>query len=659
FLDVSFNTNGAAISNAVTNSTQAEPVPARSAPDPISSPARVARAFADTAVVNLTIQAETRPIGESEHYKLLRNGNITITAGAGVLANDVGAAGQLKVRTEVAPSHGSLNLNANGAFHFVAQIDYTGFDHFVYVPFDDSGDGNPVVVSIRIGNEAPVAVDDEYEMDEDSTVIRSATRGFFLNDSDPDFDTLTLVPASVVQHGSLEHTADGAFTYQPDPNFHGSDTFLYRVADDFTNSPPATVTFRVANVNDIPVANSESFTADEDIPLSGNVITNDSDADNEQLTAERIADVSHGALTLAANGAFTYVPTLNYFGADSFQYRARDAVAESAIVTVQIQVDSVNDPPVADPDSYSVLEDGSLIVPAPGVLQNDSDVETVNLGAAPRVPPNSGSLNFDADGAFTYLPSGDFSGIATFSYIAFDGVAESAPATVSITVNSPPVLTLLGNLTPRVPVGFPYLDAGAVAQDVGDGNISGSIIVTGTVNTNIPGIYFLAFSVTDSGGLQATALRTITVTNSGFSHDLPLSQGWNLVSIPGPALLRLAEMISADCADLNVFSQHDGVFSRIDPSDRLEPGAAYWVFASRPCELALVYDTPVPVTLDLPGGAFSLIGPVTAGAWPGPEMPRVLWRWDGLFRGMHPAANLEPFRGYIIYLEAGGEFTLQ
>jgi VCBS repeat-containing protein len=657
--DVSLNTNGASISNAVTNSAQSEPEAARSA-IPIPRAARSARAFADTAIVSFTISAESVPVGESEHYKLLANGNITIPAEDGVLANDVGTAGQLQARTVTNPSHGSLSLNANGAFHYVAQVDYTGFDYFVYEPYDNAGDGNPVVVSIRIGNQAPIASDDDYAMDEDSTLVRTVSNGFFVNDSDPDFDSLTLVPASVTQHGSLTHSPDGAFTYVPVPDFHGSDTFLYRVADDFTNSNPATVTFRIANVNDIPVGNPEVYETDEDIALTGNVITNDTDADNETLSADLVTDVAHGSLNLAPSGAFTYQPTLNYFGADSFQYRAQDAVAESAIVTVGITVESVNDIPVAAPESYSVLEDGVLVVPAPGVLQNDSDVETANLAAAPRISASSGSVTLAASGAFTYTPSGDFSGIATFSYIAFDGVAESAPATVSITVNSPPVITLLGNPLPRVPAGFPYHDAGAIALDVGDGNISGDIVVSGVVDTNVPNTYFLDFDVVDSGGLAAvTVTRSITVTGSAFDQDISLSRGWNLISIPGPPLLRLAEMMTADCADLNVFSQQGGVFTRVDPSERLQPGKAYWIFASRPCQLNVVYDQPVPVTVDLPGGEFSLVGPINAGPWPGPEMPRSIWSWEGRFRALFADDVLQPFRGYIIYLDTGGEFTLQ
>jgi hypothetical protein len=656
--DVSFNTQGASISNAVTNSTVPS-TPARSALQ-TPSPSRSARAFADTAIVSFTMQAESLPVGETEHYKLLKNGNLTLPATQGVLANDVGAAGQLKARLVVSPSHGSINLNADGAFHFVAEPDYSGYDQFVYIPHDNAGDGNPVVTTIRIGNQPPVASDDEYAMDEDSVLIRDAGNGLFINDFDPDYDPISIVPANSVAHGTLTHGAQGAFTYRPAPNFHGSDVFLYRVGDEFANSAaPATVIFRVANVNDLPVAEPESYSSDEDIAILGNVIANDTDADLETLTPMLISDVTSGSLTLAASGAFTYQPAANDFGHYSFEYRARDAVAESATVRVDLTIHAVNDIPVAEPDSYSILEDGLLIVPAPGILDNDHDVETADLAATLRLPPASGQLTLAPTGAFTYQPSGVFSGIASFSYIAFDGVAESAAGSVSITVNSPPILTLLGSSSPRVPVGFPYRDPGAVALDVGDGNISHAIVTIGSVNTDSPGTYFLTYTVSDSGGLAADAVtRSVTVTDSGFSQTISLTHGWNLISIPGPPLLRVAEMI-ANCADLSLFTQVEGLFQRVDSDAFLVPGRAYWAFAARPCQLQIIYDEPVPVTLDLPGGAFSLIGPVSPQPWPGPELPRSIWRWDGRFRGHLPSAPLEPFRGYIIYLEKGGQFQLQ
>ena len=68
------------------------------------------------------------------------------------------------------------------------------------------------------------------------------------------------------------------------------------------------------------------------------VLGNDTDGDNDPLTAELITDVSHGTLTLNANGSFTYEPAANFYGTDAFTYRAFDGIDYSELATVTITV---------------------------------------------------------------------------------------------------------------------------------------------------------------------------------------------------------------------------------------------------------------------------------------------------------------------------------
>ena len=92
-------------------------------------------------------------------------------------------------------------------------------------------------------------------------------------------------------------------------------------------------------------------------------------------------------------------------------------------------------PPVATDDSYSVDEDTTLNVTAPGVIVNDSDVEGNTLTALLDTSTSSGTLTLNADGSFTYTPSGNFNGTDSFTYHANDGTADSNVATVTITVD--------------------------------------------------------------------------------------------------------------------------------------------------------------------------------------------------------------------------------
>ena len=101
------------------------------------------------------------------------------------------------------------------------------------------------------------------------------------------------------------------------------------------------------------------------------------------------------------------------------------------------ELQAVNQPPVAVDDAYAVTGGAVLSVPAPGVLGNDSDPDGDMLTAQLVAGPASGNLTLNPDGSFTYVPAEDAaSGSVTFTYQAFDGVALSNVATVTITVTA-------------------------------------------------------------------------------------------------------------------------------------------------------------------------------------------------------------------------------
>src|SRR6185436_12843752 len=106
------------------------------------------------------------------------------------------------------------------------------------------------------------------------------------------------------------------------------------------------------------------------------------DLDGDSLTATVAAPVAHGSLTLNADGSFTYTPASNYFGADSFTYRANDGVVNSGLATVSLTITNLNRAPVAADDSYTMAKNGSLTVTAPGLLGNDTDLDGDSLTAA-------------------------------------------------------------------------------------------------------------------------------------------------------------------------------------------------------------------------------------------------------------------------------------
>ena len=101
-----------------------------------------------------------------------------------------------------------------------------------------------------------------------------------------------------------------------------------------------------------------------------------------------------------------------------------------------ITVTAVNDAPVAVADSYSLSEDTSLTVAAPGVLGNDTDVDGDALTAVLVTGPAHGTLTLNADGSFTYTPAADYNGPDSFTYKANDGAWTPRVPTVTLTVTA-------------------------------------------------------------------------------------------------------------------------------------------------------------------------------------------------------------------------------
>ena len=220
-------------------------------------------------------------------------------------------------------------------------------------------------------NTAPVANAQTVTAAEDTATT------ILLAGSDAEGDTLAFAVLSVPSHGTLNGTAPN-LTYTPAPNYHGADSFTFRVNDGTVDSATATVSIAVTPVNDAPVAANDGYNLGEDMILSpaaaaNGVLANDSDVDGDPLTAVLVSGTTHGTLALQPDGRFTYTPAANYNGPDSFSYKANDGAADSGIATVTINVIPVNDAPVAVGDAYTTDEDHAIDVASPGLLANDSD----------------------------------------------------------------------------------------------------------------------------------------------------------------------------------------------------------------------------------------------------------------------------------------------
>ena len=291
------------------------------------------------------------PVAIDDAYDTARNATLSVSAGQGVLANDIDTPDDTLTAERVTDAtHGTLTLAPTGGFTYTPEPDFTGTDSFTYRARDAFGNtSNTATVTIAVVpvNRPPVARDDAYTTTRNGKLIVSASNGVLANDTDPDGDTLTAILVDDADHGVLALTADGSFTYQPDANFTGTDTFTYAASDGALQSEPATVTITVTWTNRPPVARDDAYATPRNRTLivgaSNGVLANDTDPDGDTLTAILLTDVDYGLLALAADGSFNYIPRRGFSGKDTFTYVASDGDLQSEPATVTIRVGDDDD----------------------------------------------------------------------------------------------------------------------------------------------------------------------------------------------------------------------------------------------------------------------------------------------------------------------------
>lgn len=286
---------------------------------------------------------------------------------------------------------------------------------------------------ILIANVAPTAEDDDYAT-LNNAVLSIAAPGVLDNDVDLNGDALSATLDSTVTNGVLSFEVDGSFVYTPTLGFVGTETFTYTVSDGQLTDTAA-VTLTVGSPNDAPVASDDDYATAKNTTLTiaaPGVLDNDTDTENDALTAVLQSDVSNGTLQLNADGSFTYTPDNGFTGSDSFTYVANDGFSDSNVATVTILV--TNTAPLARNDSYDTVVDEPLSIDAPGVLANDVDDDGDTLEAMLQQGPQHGTVALSPDGSFIYVPSSGYMGADSFTYYATDGTDNSNTATVTIRV---------------------------------------------------------------------------------------------------------------------------------------------------------------------------------------------------------------------------------
>jgi VCBS repeat-containing protein len=316
-------------------------------------------------------------------------------------------------------------------------------------------------------NTPPVADDDAYNGTEDMVLNVAAAVGVLDGDTDADSDPLTAVKDTNPSNGSVTLNANGSFSYTPNANFCGPDSFTYHANDGTADSNIATVSISVACVNDEPsfTHGGNQSVAEDSGPQSVAAFASASPgggADEAGQTFSYNVSNSNNALfsaqpAISPAGTLSYTSALNAFGTATVTVSVTDSGGTdnggdntSPAQSFDIEVTPVNDAPVATDDSYTENEDtqltGNVIIDDTGDGV-DSDVDGDGLSISSSTDVSHGTLVLNGNGAFTYDPNLNYCGPDSFTYVITDDPPlngdplTSNTATVSITVtcvNDPP-----------------------------------------------------------------------------------------------------------------------------------------------------------------------------------------------------------------------------
>ncbi len=279
-------------------------------------------------------------------------------------------------------------------------------------------------------NIEPVAVSRTVLTDEDTDLVIT------LAATDADADELTYSIINGPEHGTFSGTAP-LLTYTPITNYNGSDSFTFRANDGTDDSNEAAVTITITAVNDAPATADKSATAAEDTETT--ITLDATDVDSTNLTFI-ITNPSNGSAILSDNSV-AYTPAANYYGTDSFTFKANDGTEDSNVSTVTVTISAVNDAPTLTAIPAKLVNEGGTLVFTAEASDVDRPEKMLNFSLEDS--PTGANINSET-GAFSWTPTADQGGKDfTFKVCVSDEVATPTCQNVAVTVsevNLPPNL---------------------------------------------------------------------------------------------------------------------------------------------------------------------------------------------------------------------------
>jgi VCBS repeat-containing protein len=378
----------------------------------------------------------------------------------------------LSISAVGAPAHGSAVISGD-SIRYTPSANYNGSDSFSYTVSDGDKTGTGVV-TVTVGGvaDAPVAVDGVLVIPEDTPVEIDLLDAKYVTDADlltaqgdtlsiTGIDTATCATVGTVTILNAEGNpvADGetgvAVRYESASEYSGTDKFRFTITDSYGLSSTATLSVKVSAVNDAPEYHSldSLYEIDEDsgaYTISFSVSDQETPADSLMLQAASLHDgiIPETSLSLEKNEegfvSLSFAPASNQNGNAVIKFTLGDGF-QSVEKQVTIQVNPVNDMPVAVNDAISYTEDTACTIDPAVLLNNDSDIESGKPAfiAIEDWPESAGTLLQTGD-TYLFTPASNYAQNFTFRYAVRDADGAEARATVTMratAVNDTPTIS--------------------------------------------------------------------------------------------------------------------------------------------------------------------------------------------------------------------------
>jgi Ca2+-binding RTX toxin-like protein len=389
-------------------------------------------AFADASVQHLALAATA-----------LTNGDFANTL-TGLGEGDTITVGGMGLATAATLGAGNVLTLTGGTETVTLHLD-AGQD-FSAERFHLSSDGAGGTVVTMVANSAPIVSDSTASGTEDTALTGTVSA------TDADHDALTYALATGPAHGTITFDAAGQWSYTPNADYNGADSFTWTASDGTATTAPVTFDITLAAVNDAPVLTGTQATlahGSEDTAYTvsaADLLHGFTDVDGDTLSVAALS-ADHGTAVHNADGSWTITPDANYNGALTLSYTVADGNGGKVAATLSTTVDAVNDAPAWTGTHWGVVsagqEDVPLIIDAATLLSGYTDPDGDILTLA-NVVADRGVLVDNHDGTFTLTLPANASGTVGLSYDIVDGnggVASNGTAFIIAGVNDAPALT--------------------------------------------------------------------------------------------------------------------------------------------------------------------------------------------------------------------------